>query len=213
MLEASCAKTLVLVRTQFKLILLNCFLISAVLLLLINIFFGTRFLDSFATGTLLVRYVSLIGIIFMTPLFFPEQDKNIAEVVQAKYVSHLKIIFGRLALAIVLLFLMVLAMLFVLHIGECEFPFYKYLYGTFITAFALGALGFFGVGITNNIILGYMLPICYYILNFGLKEKLGHFYLFSMSKASLEEKYYLFAAAVVLILVTFLCNYIVYKKR
>lgn len=213
MLVANYAKTLTLIRAQFKLVILSCIVISIVLLILVNLLVGTKYLDPITSAQLLERYVSLIGILLLTPMFFPEQDKDISEVVEAKYMSHLKIVFGRLILSLVVLAFLVSMMLLVLKIGECEFPYLKYLLGTCISALALGSLGFFGAGVTNNVIVGYMISLCYYILNHVLKEKLGHFFLFSMGRGSFEEKYYLFIAAVVLIGLTFLINYIRYKKR
>ena len=43
----------------------------------------------------------------------------------------------------------------------------------------------------------------YYLANYGLKEKLGRFYLFSMSAGSFTEKWWLLAGAAVFIAVTF----------
>ena len=206
------ARNAMIIQKQLKLIIIFGIGLAAIFLAVSPAIMGLKYLDAGASAVVLERYVSLIGVILLTPLFFPEQNKDIAELVEAKYTSHMTIIFLRLIASLVVLFIMILIMILIMKNGGCDFPFGKYLAGTFITAFVLGALGFAGSGISGNLIAGYLLAMCCYILNFGLGKKLGNFYLFTMSR-SFTEKYYLLAAAVVLIGLTFLVTYIRFKKR
>ena len=202
-----------IIWTQFKLIIFFGLLLSAILLLGAPVFVGLKYLDETASAVVLERYVSLVGIILVVPLFFPEQDKNISEVIEAKYTSHNMIIFCRLVLSILIVFALISLMALIMYLGECSFPVGKYILGTFVSALALGSLGFAGAGITNNIIAGYLVSVCYYILNMGLGKKLGNFYLFSMSRGSFDEKYYLLGAALLIIVTTFVVIFINSKKR
>lgn len=199
--------------TQLKLALLFGIILSIVFILVAPALLGIKYLDETATALVLEKYVAIIGVILITPLFFPEHDKSIAEVVESKYISPHAIILSRLILSLVVLFALIAIIAMVMRFEKCEFPILKYIWGTFISALALGSIGFFGAGISNNIIVGYFLAICYYLLNTSLGKKLGEFYLFSMSKGSFEEKYYLLAAALLLIAITFIVNQIRYKKR
>jgi cellobiose-specific phosphotransferase system component IIC len=90
---AASKRLLAIAKYQFKLILTANFTLAVALCLLTPIIFGIRYLDSYGSSFVLERFVSLIGIVLLTPLFIPEQDKNIAELVQSKQTEHTKTIF------------------------------------------------------------------------------------------------------------------------
>ena len=60
-----------------------CILLLAVSPLLM----GVANLSAEDTAKVLERYAALTGIIMLTPVFLPEQDQNLRELVCAKYVS------------------------------------------------------------------------------------------------------------------------------
>jgi hypothetical protein len=65
--------------------------------------------------------------------------------------------------------------------------------------------------ISNNLPVGYMVPVLYYMMCFGAGKKyLGNFYLFSMSSGSLIEKQYLLIAGILMIFIGILKRY--YQK-
>ena len=212
MFAENCARSALLIQKQLKLIILFGILLSIVFLAISPAILGVEYLDEISSAIVLERYVALIGIILITPLFMPEQNKNIAELVEAKYTSYIKIVLIRLVIAIIVLLLLITIMGQIMTHNGCEFPFSKYIAGTFITALLLGSLGFAGAGLSGNVIVGYLMSVCYYVLNTGLGKKLGSFYLFTMSR-SFVEKYYLLAMAVVFIAATFIIIFIKYKKR
>ncbi len=213
MLEANWLKRLIFIKLQLKLSIIFNILLSIGLLILMPVFINIKYLDPISSAIVLERIVSLTGILMLTPLFFPEQDKNIAEVVDSKFLSSSKVLMVRLLLSLIGLFLIVMAIVLIMHCNQCDFPAFKYLVYTYITATFLGSLGFAASGITNNIIVGYLLSATYYIINLSVGPKLGNFYLFSMSIGSYEEKNYLLGASIFLFFITFTINNIHRKKR
>ena len=88
----------------------------------------------------------------------------------------------------------------VLKYNHCEFPVLKYYLGTFAEMLFFGGLGLAFYGISNNLVIGYMAPVIYYVIAVGGGDKyLKMLYPFSMSLGRYAEKGWLFAAAVVLI--------------
>lgn len=52
----------------------------------------------------------------------------------------------------------------------------------------LGGLGALSYTLTDNIAAAYMVPVLYYVVNFGLGSKLGTFWLFSAMSGSSASK-------------------------
>ncbi len=146
--------------------------------------------------------LSLTGAILLTPIFLPEQDENIRDLIRSKHTNYLAVCALRIAYSV--LFLAVLLGGFTLLMRACESAVtVEHFTGALASALFLGALGFFGAGISGNVTVGYMVAMIYYIANFTLKEKLGNFYLFSMSNGAGEGKVFLLAAALLVIAAAF----------
>lgn len=62
-------------------------LVSAALLFITPVLFGTAHLSPDEAAVPLELFVSLIGIVLITPVFEPEQDEAIYEVAASKYIS------------------------------------------------------------------------------------------------------------------------------
>ena len=63
----------------------------------------------------------------------------------------------------------------------------------------LGGLGIFTYGITDHLVIAYMIPVFYYICCYGAGQKyLGKFYLFSLMTGDLENKIWLGTAGILL---------------
>lgn len=178
-------------------------IISAISLCLISpLIMGLKNLDSINTAKILEIYISLLGIILLVPLFMPEQDKDIRDLIKSKKESIVMNYLIRIAEALLFLVIMVLVFLAYLKIGNCTFDFAQYFYGTISTCIFLGGLGVLVYSIVDNIAVGYMVPILYYILCQGSGEKyLGKFYLFSMMQGNYIDKKYLLIAGIVMIVI------------
>lgn len=148
-------------------------------------------------------FLCFTGVMLLTPICYPEQDHELRDVICSHKMSYVFLCVLRLAYS--LLFLVLLETLFVglLNGGESTVT-PDHLFGGVATAVFLGAIGFFVSGVTDNVTLGYMGAMLYYLLSYGMKKKLGKFYLFYMCAGQFEEKKWLFAGAAVLILLTFL---------
>ena len=212
MFAAVCVKYLEIAKVQIKLTLRMNLLFAVFITALTPAIFGINNLDYIASSFVLERFISLTGIILITPIFFPEQDKNIAELAESKYTSMTGVYFIRVILALVSLFLLISVFIIVMILMSCVFDTEKFIIGTFTTAFFLGALGLIAYAISDNIIAGYLLPLGYYTFNmFCGSEQLKNIYLFTLNKNSLTEKYWLFGIGMAFIIASILFKYI-FKK-
>lgn len=213
MFQATLEKCAVMVRKQFKLTFTRNMALAFLLCLLTPMIFGTSYLDDYGSAFVLERYISLIGIILCTPLFLPEQDKIIAELIDAKQTAYMSVISLRLVIAAAAVFLYCAGMVGVLKIGHCQFETVPYLLGTYVTAMFLGILGFTFGAVAGNTIVGYLVALSFYILNIGLGPKLKDIYLFSLSLNSYDEKYVLLTLTLFMTIITFAFKLIQRKVR
>ena len=161
---------------------------------------GVKNLDSLNTAKILDLYISLIGIIVLVPLFMPDQDKDIRDLIKSEKESIAMNYLIRITEAVVFLLIIVLVFLVYLKSGNCTFDFVQYFYGTISTCIFLGGLGILVYSIVDNIAVGYMVPTLYYILCYcGGKKDLGKFYLFSMMQGNILDKKYLLIAGILMI--------------
>ena len=193
MFTAVCARYSEIAKTQVKLTLRMNLLLALTVLFITPVIFGINNLDNTASAFVLERFVSLTGIIMLTPVFLPEQDKNIAELVESKYTSPIVIYITRLVLAAFSLLILISGFIIIMVLMSCEFDVFKFTVGTFSTAFFLGALGFIAYAISDNIVAGYLLSLGYYVFNmFSSSEQLKNIYLFTLGQNGFTEKYWLF---------------------
>lgn len=160
---------------------------------------GMEALNRYQAGQVLDMYFSLLGIVLLTPLFMPEQNKDIRDLLASKEYPVRNVQLLRLLQAGLGLALMNLFILFRMKLGECTFPFGTYFLCTMASCIFLGGLGIFAYGITDNLAIAYMIPVFYYICCYGAGEKyLGKFFLFSLMQGKTENKIWLGAAGILL---------------
>ncbi|MDO5519796.1 MAG: hypothetical protein Q4G58_04815 [bacterium] len=176
-------------------------IIAAVCLCFISpLFMGVRNLDALNTAKILDVYISLLGIIVLVPIFIPEQDKDINDLIKSKKETIAVNYLIRIVEAVMFLMIIVGGYLLYLKSGMCIFDFGQYFYGTISTCIFLGGLGILVYSIVDNVSVGYMLPILYYILCYGAGKKyLGKFYLFSMLQGNVSDKKYLLIVGILMI--------------
>ena len=165
--------------------------------------FGIASLDAREAAQPLERLLSLAGPVLLTPIFLPEQNDNIRDLIRSKRTDHLAVCVVRLIYSIFFLAAIVGVFTYVMQCCESSVT-VRHFAGGFASALFLGSLGFFFAGISQNTIVGYMVSMMYYIFNFGIKDELKNLYLFSMSAGSFTEKYWLIGGSAVLIIVTFI---------
>ncbi len=213
MSEVICKKFLDVTKVQIKYFLWVNILLSIALVIATPLLFGVKNLDSIASSFVLERFVALIGIVLFTPLFSPETDKNISELVESKNTSPTFVYLSRLLVSILVLVTLIAISIITMWLGACEFNVIRFGFGTLSTALFLGSLGFVTFAISSNVVVGYMLPIAIYMLNLFQGEKLKMLYLFSLSKNDLNEKYWLLGCAMILFLIGVLYKYCIRKLR
>ncbi|NLT08810.1 MAG: hypothetical protein GXY08_04830 [Ruminococcus sp.] len=187
------------------------YLLAAAVVFITPLFFSVSGLDSRQAAQPLEMIISLTGTVLLTPVFMPEQNGSIRDVIRSKKTPYLLTCIVRLCID--MLILAALAGISVLYMKKCrsEVTFLHFA-GTAASAMALGSLGFFAAGLSNNVIIGYMASLLWYIINFTAKDKLGVFFIFSMMNGSFDEKKWLLALSFALILLTFVyLSYVKYK--
>lgn len=173
--------------------------VCVLMLLLSPFLMGVANLGAQDSAKVLEMYVALTGIVLIPPVFLPEQDHDIRELIFSKYTDSQVVYLIRLLGNIFLLAFMLSVYIGMLRYHGCEFSAGKYFCGTLAEMFFLGGLGLFFYGLSDNFVIGYMVPIVYYIAAVGGGEKyLRMFYPFSMVRGSYDEKVWLLAAAALL---------------
>lgn len=192
-----------------KLITLTNLVFSIVFLFVIPFVQGIENLDQVSSAICLENFVSIIGIIMIVPVFEPEESKEIDEIVVSKPMSQSIIYIFRIILSIIIVFVLVVFFTLMLKHNGCNFPFAKYMLGTFLSAVFLGSIGLCCSSISGNTIIGYMASISYLILNMMTKDKyVGKLYILSMQKGSFHEKYWLLGASIILILLSIMFKWL-----
>lgn len=174
-------------------------LVSVIILIITPILFGTTQLDAAESAVPLEMFISLIGIVLFTPVFQPEQDDAVRDLVSSKYISTRLVYFIRTVCAAILIILFTGLFVVYLQMQQCDVTVWLYL-GTVANAVFLGALGMMTAALTNNTVIGYMIPLVYYALNYGVGDKLGYYYLFSMRISYFTPKLWLGVTGGLLIL-------------
>ena len=173
--------------------------VSAAILLITPVLFGTANLDGEASAVPLEMFISLVGVALLTPVFQPEERKEIDDLVSSKYVEMRLIYLIRVAIAVLFIAGLVGAFTFYMRIRLCGVSWLLFA-GTVADAVFLGSLGMITAALAGNTVVGYMVPLVYYGINFGAGSKLGNFYLFSMYISEYEPKLWILGAGVLLIL-------------
>lgn len=202
-----------LIAIQFRIVLYKTAFVATAFAAAVSLFAGTGHLDWYASAILLERFVSLTGIILITSVCAPEQDRRVREVIAAKAFSFRKTIVIRLVLSSLICLLIIAVLVCVMSARGCVFPVCEYLFGAFATAFFIGALGFLIAGIFDNTIAGYFVSVVYFFMNMMSVPQDSVWYLFSLSGGDNASKPVLAIAATAMICVTFFVRAINARTR
>lgn len=143
-----------------------------------------------------------IGVTLLVPIFLPEQDENIRDVICSKKIDYFKILLIRILYSVTAMIILIAFFVAAMKVCESDVT-VKHLIGGVASACFLGAVGFAAAGITNNVTVGYMAAMLYYLANYGMKDKVGKFFLFPMScLGRFDESGWLIFGAVALMAIT-----------
>lgn len=173
-------------------------LAAAALLVLTKLIFNINALEGAAVAQPLELLMVWIGPALLVPVFLPEQNPEIRDVVRARKTSYLHICILRILYSTLTVVLMSLLFTGIMKAGESQILPY-HIWGSICSALLLGALGLAATGISGNAAGGFMVCMLYYLASYGMGRKLGVFSLFSMSKGQMSGKGWQLLTAVVLV--------------
>lgn len=180
------------------------FILAVAVAFLTTVVFSINSLDSRAAAQPLEMLLSFTGTILLTPVFLPEQNQEIRDVIRSKKTDYIIVCLIRVIYSVIAVMLITGIFILVMKHNECEVT-YKHFIGGIASSLFLGTIGFSVAGLSNSISAGYMASMVYYSANIGLKDKLGICYLFSMySGGNFSDKYLLILLSVIIISIIFI---------
>lgn len=179
------------------------FVIAVIIALLTPVVFSISSLDSRTSAQPLEMLLSFVGAVLLTPVFLPEQNEEIRDVIRSKKTDYLLICAIRVVYSVLTIMLITGIFVFAMKYCECDVT-WKHFIAGFASSLFMGTIGFAFAGLSGSVSAGYMAAMVYYAANIGLKDKLGICYLFSMySGEDFSDKY-------LLILLSFFCIAVVF---
>lgn len=179
------------------------YLLATGIVLATPILFGISELNEKMAAQPLEMVSSIIGIVVLTPIFMPEQNKSIYDLVKSKKTSHTLVCFLRLICSafIAVLLIGILALLMKYNSSDISIRLYM---SALSSAFALGSLGLFVSSSGNNVIIGYMVSITYFTMNLFMRNKLNIFDLFTFTDGGNKVNLWLYVFSSVLTILALL---------
>lgn len=175
-------------------------LVCVLLALLAPLFMGTRNLQQADVAKIMEVYLSLIGIILLVPVFLPDMNRDIRDLIYSKKEPMPVLHFIRVLEALVVMAVIGILFLTLLKSEDCQFDLGNMLYTLMANGIFLGGMGMFAFAVFDQPVFAYMIPLVYYVMNYGAgKDKLGKFWLFSMQAGSIEEKHYLISFGIIFV--------------
>ncbi|MDE6088029.1 MAG: hypothetical protein K2G25_06545 [Oscillospiraceae bacterium] len=179
------------------------FLLAVVVAVLTPVVFSIHSLDARASAQPIEMLLPFIGPILLTPVFLPEQNPEIRDVIRSKKTDYLAVCLIRIVYSVTAMLLITGIFILIMKACACEVT-CQHLIGSFASSLFLGTIGFTVAGLSNNVSAGYMASMVYYAANIGLKDKLGICYLFSMyGGGNFSDKYLLILLSVMIIAIVF----------
>lgn len=172
-------------------------IVAAVMLMFSPLVMGVKNLDAMQSAQVLEYYVALIGMVLLPPIFLPEQNKDIRDLISSKH-TKIQWIYGvRVVQAMVILAVFLGIYILLLKSGGCTFEGIKFYLGTLAEMLFLGGIGILAYSLSDQVVIGYMAPMVYYLAAFGSGKKwMGYWYPFSMVMGSYTEKWCLGIAGI-----------------
>lgn len=187
-------------------------LLSVTVMILTPVLFGTTNLDINSSAVPLEMLISIIGIIMLVPVFQPEQDSEINDVISSKYTDSIYVHLIRVAYSVIGIILSVVIFSLFMLLRGCEIT-SPLVFGTIADAMFLGSIGLLTSAVTNNLPVSFMAPLLYYVVNITSQNKLLNFNLFAMMSGNFEPNIYLFTASVLFIAFAVLIKKEIAKRR
>lgn len=186
------------------------FAAAVVIAMLTPLVFSISALDRISSARPIEMLLCMTGTVLLTPVFSPEQNENIRDVIRSKKVGYLWVCFIRAVYSVIALAAIIGAYVLVMKLCECDVTAAHFGAG-FASAFFMGAVGLAFAKLAGNPIAGYMASMIYYLLNF-IGSRLGCFWMFTMSNGKTDVNYALIIWGTVIIAGTFIISAITEKS-
>lgn len=187
------------------------FCIALTVAILTPLVFSISALDFTSSARPLEMLLCMTGTVLLTPVFLPEQNENIRDVIRSKQVDYLSVCIIRVIYSTIALAAIIGVFVFVMKLCECDVTLAHFGAG-FGSAYFLGAIGLAFAKFGGSPTVGYMASMIYYMLNF-IGSKLGSFWLFTMSNGMKSVNFSLMIWGTVIIAGTFIVSKIIDKVK
>lgn len=190
-------------------------LTAIIMLILIPTFISVSYLVEDEVIYLTEHFISLIGIVMLTPITMSENNSNIRSILLSKKKSILVIwltqMIMQLVLCMALIFVTLEIMLFFQSMFSLPIVFFYALANTIY----LGGLGFFTNIVFHNWIIGYLVPLAYYAVNMFFSDSLVLTWLplFSNNSRNILDKITLLIVGIFFVLIGFLILELTKKQQ
>lgn len=177
--------------------LLPHIIISIFMVILTPMIMGVSYLNEQQVARILEMYLALIGVILLIPTFIPDMNENIKDLIHSKRETMPLLHIIRALEGITIIALISFSFLWMLSNNDCVFSWGRMIYTVISNAVFLGGMGMFLFSVSDQIVFAYMIPLIYYVVNYGsFGKKLHQLYLFSMQGDDIIPKHYLFICGV-----------------
>lgn len=184
------------------------FAIACVIALAVPMIFSISSLTARGAAQPLEFLLSFSGAFLFTPVFYPEQNKNVRDLIRSKRTGYLSVCLVRVLYSAAALAVIVGAMVLAMKLCESDIT-WRHVVGAYASALLLGSVGLFFAGVSGNVTAGYMAAVIYYLAGYAMKEKLGAACVFSMTLGmDFSYKYGSLAISVVIMTAAFLAVHI-----
>ena len=198
-----------ILRTDLRRNFLPHLLAAVLIMTAFSMLMGISALSERQSARPVEMVMPIMGIILLTPVFLPEQNENIRDVIRSKKTDYIRICIMRVIYSV--FFLAVLCGIFTLAMRLCESKAeFLHFIGGFTSGLFPGAVGFLFAGVSRNVIAGYMTALIYYTANHIMGRRII-FDLFTMTAAAdIHSKYIpaikllLIAASLLIIILCFI---------
>lgn len=179
------------------------------LLVLTPILFGITALDATTVAFPLELSLPFLGVILLTSVYSYEHESGIIDTVRVRKMPHLLICSIRIIMALTLMLIFICGFVLLMSALESEVSITHAL-ASYANAIFLGGLGILAAAVSNQIVIGYMVPVLYYALD--LMGGISSFTLFSMMRnGTMDGKWVLFLIGICCILTSVLSRNITMK--
>lgn len=156
------------------------FAIACLIALAVPTIFSISSLTERGAAQPLEYLLSFAGAFLLTPIFYPEQNKNVRDLIRSKRTGYLPVCIVRVVYSAAALAFVVGAMVLAMKLCESAVT-WRHFVGGYASALLLGSVGLFFAGASDNVTAGYMAAVIYYLAGYAMKEKLGAACIFSMT--------------------------------